>query len=47
MSDKKVDPDFTEESKALGYYPFIRFSLLEWLTFKELYGVGCFSCFPV
>jgi hypothetical protein len=34
----KVDPDFTEESKALGYYPFIRISPLEWLTFKGLYG---------
>jgi hypothetical protein len=35
---EKIDPDFTEESKALGYYPFVRISPLEWLTFKGLYG---------
>ncbi|HYX39663.1 MAG TPA: hypothetical protein VE954_41730 [Oligoflexus sp.] len=45
MSKEKVDPDFTEESKALGYYPFIRFSPLEWLTLKELYGDWAFQLF--
>ena len=33
-----VDPDFTFEAKALGYYPFIRFSPIEYLTMINLYG---------
>ncbi|HYX32652.1 MAG TPA: hypothetical protein VE954_06030 [Oligoflexus sp.] len=38
-------PDFTAEARSLGYFPFIRFSPLEYLTFKELYGEWIFDLF--
>ncbi|MDQ3231524.1 MAG: hypothetical protein M3Q07_06850 [Pseudobdellovibrionaceae bacterium] len=36
-------PDFTTEARSLGYFPFILFSPLEYLTFKELYGEWIFD----
>ncbi|HYX36405.1 MAG TPA: hypothetical protein VE954_25140 [Oligoflexus sp.] len=42
-----TDPsaDFTAEARSLGYFPFIQFSPLEYLTFKELYGEWIFDLF--
>ncbi|MDQ3234983.1 MAG: hypothetical protein M3Q07_24510 [Pseudobdellovibrionaceae bacterium] len=38
-------PDFTAEARSLCYFPFILFSPLEYLTFKELYGEWIFDLF--
>lgn len=39
----KHDPDFTAESIALGYHPFVRFSPLEYYAMRELYGDFAFG----
>ncbi len=39
----KQDPDFTAESIALGYHPFVRFSPLEFYAMRDLYGAFAFG----
>ncbi len=43
--NKDPSPDFTLEARSLRYFPFIRFSPLEYLTFRELYGEWVFDLF--